>query len=263
MNVAPLLATRNLSRHFGGLRAVDGVDLHIHAGTLHAIIGPNGAGKTTLLNMLSGALKPTGGRILFQGQDITGQPPHRIAHLGISRSFQITNLFPTLSVLEHARLAAQALGSDNLRLWRDFRKFDTYLKRAWEALGHVGLEGQAHIPASMLPHGDQRRLELATLLAQDPAVMLLDEPTAGLSAEQVPAFVDIIRAIAEEGDKTIVLVEHNMGVVMTLAQRITVMHQGRILAEGPPREIAANEAVQQAYLGQLYGDFADALGEAS
>lgn len=254
-----LLETHGLSRYFGGLKAVDNVSLTVRQGTVHAIIGPNGAGKTTLLNVISGVLKPTRGRVLFRGQDITGWPPHRLARLGIGRSFQLTNLFPSLTVLDHVYLALQATENVGRVWWRDHRAYRDLFARAEEILARVGLLQQQHLPAGSLPHGDQRRLELAILLAQDPALMLLDEPTSGLSAEQVPAFMDLVRTIAEEGTKTIVLVEHNMRVVMGLSDIVTVMHQGRILAEGPPEVISEDETVQRAYLGELYGEFADLM----
>jgi branched-chain amino acid transport system ATP-binding protein len=249
-----ILEVRNLRKEFGGLVAVDDVSGRILAHTLHAIIGPNGAGKTTLFNLMSGTLPPTRGHIYFKGHEITHLPPHRIAHLGIGRSFQITNIFPNLTVLENIRLAAQAMGDHNLSLWRHFHHFRQYEHKAREIMERVGLQGREATPASMLSHGDKRKLELGIMLASDPEVLLLDEPTAGMSSEQVPALLDIIHDIMKTGDKTIVLVEHRMDVVMSISNLITVMHQGRILAEGTPQEIAANEAVQKAYLGALYGD---------
>ena len=245
-----ILEARELAKHFGGLHAVDGVNLQVQAGALHSIIGPNGAGKTTLFNLLSGYLQPTHGQVIFNGRDITGVPLHRIAHLGLGRSFQITNVFPTLSVLENVRLAAQAIGRDNLKLWRDSANFKPYLDRAYAAIEQAGLKGKEALSASVLPHGDKRKLELAIILAADPKVLLLDEPTAGMASEQVPQLMAVIQGIRERGGKTIVLVEHNMNIVMRVSDRITVMHQGRVLAEGAPSEIAANEAVQTAYLGE-------------
>ena len=250
----PLLETQNLSRYFGGLRAVDGVNFQLKQGHFHSIIGPNGAGKTTFLNLISGALKPTHGRVIYKGQDITDFPAHRMAHLGIARSYQITNLFTTLTVLENVRLAAQALGDDNFRLFTHYKRYHHYEQRAEKVLERVGLASLASAPVISLSHGDKRRLELAMLLSQDPDVLLLDEPTAGLATEQVPEFMALVKEVREQGNKTIVLVEHNMSVVMTLSHRISVMHQGRILAEGTPREISANETVQSAYLGTLYED---------
>lgn len=249
-----ILEVRNLRKEFGGLVAVDDVSGRIRAHTLHAIIGPNGAGKTTLFNLMSGTLPPTRGQIYFKGHEITHLPPHRIAHLGIGRSFQITNIFPNLTVLENIRLAAQAMGDSNLRLWRHFEHFRQYEQKAREVMEQVGLQARGTTLASMLSHGDKRKLELGIMLASDPEVLLLDEPTAGMSSEQVPALLEVIHDIMQTGDKTIVLVEHRMDVVMSISDLITVMHQGRILAEGTPQEIAANEAVQKAYLGALYGD---------
>jgi branched-chain amino acid transport system ATP-binding protein len=249
-----LMETRNARKEFGGLVAVDDVSLTVRAGTFHSIIGPNGAGKTTLFNLLSRNLDLTSGRIFFKGQDITRLPLHRTAHLGVGRSFQITNVFPNLTVFENVRLACQALGKDNFRLWQDHRRFHQYEARAWEVIRQVGLADRALMLARALPQGDQRRLELGIILAPDPELLLLDEPTAGMAGEQVPELIELIQGIQQGGGKTIVLVEHNMNVVMNASDIITVMHQGRLLAEGTPDEIAANKAVQSAYLGELYGD---------
>jgi branched-chain amino acid transport system ATP-binding protein len=250
----PIIEIRDLSRHFGGLRAVDGVSLQVAEGSLHSIIGPNGAGKTTLFNLISGTIKPTRGDVYLRGKQITGTPLHRMAHLGIGRSFQITNVFPNLTVLENARLSAQALGHDSLKLWARSSAFRRYEERAMEALRQVGLESKAGLVASVLPHGDKRKLELAILLSADPQVLLLDEPTAGMASDQVPVLLDIIRQVRESTGKTVLLVEHNMNIVMNVSDRITVMHQGRVLAEGSPAEIRASEAVQHAYLGESYAD---------
>jgi branched-chain amino acid transport system ATP-binding protein len=250
-----ILETQNLSRNFGGLRAVDDVNFTLRQGDFHSIIGPNGAGKTTFLNLISGALKPTSGKVIFRGKDITDRPPYRMAHLGIGRSYQITNLFPTLTVYENVRVAAQALGPDNFRVLSNAERFSAYDGIAQKVLERVGLVAFAQVPVMSLPHGDKRRLELALLLAQDTEVLLLDEPTAGLATEQVPGFMALVKEVSDQGGKTIVLVEHNMNVVMRLSDRISVMHQGRLLAEGTPAEISANETVQSAYLGTLYEDF--------
>ncbi len=249
-----ILETKNLRKEFGALVAVDNVDLCVQANTVHAIIGPNGAGKTTLFNLLNNAFEPTAGKVFFEGRDITHLPTHRIIHLGIGRSFQITNLFPNLTALENVRLAAQALGKDNFRFLRAASHFKHYEQRAWEVLNLVGLEDRALMPARTLPHGDQRKLELAIILAPDPKLLLLDEPTAGMAAEQVPGMMNLISQINKTSSKTVILVEHNMSVVMNISDRITVMHLGRVLAEGTPSEIAANPEVQNAYLGKLYGD---------
>lgn len=255
-----ILEGRGLRKEFGGLVAVGNVDLQVRAGSLHSIIGPNGAGKTTLFNLLSGNLKPTRGSVLFKGRDITHEPLHRRTHLGLARSFQITNIFPNLTVLENVRLAAQALGRDSFKFWSHYRRFTPYLDTALRAIAQVGLHDKAAIPAAILPHGDQRKLELAILLATDADLLLLDEPTAGMATEQVPALIATIQQIQRETGKTILLVEHNMNVVMNISERVTVMHQGDILAEGTPAEIAQNQQVQQAYLGELYGDFAGIIG---
>jgi branched-chain amino acid transport system ATP-binding protein len=248
-----ILETHDLRREFGALVAVDDVNVEIEAGTLHSIIGPNGAGKTTFFNLVSGTLAPTSGTVFFKGEDITSLPVHKTIHMGLGRSFQITNIFPNLTVLENVRLAAQAMGRDSFRLFRSHSRYDEYLRRAAEVLEQVGLSGSELMPASTLPHGDQRKLELGMILAPDPEVLMLDEPTAGMAAEQVPELMDLVQTIQEAGDKTVVLVEHNMNVVMRVSDRITVMHQGAVLAEGSAAEIAGDERVQTAYLGQLYG----------
>lgn len=247
-----ILETKQLRKEFGGLVAVDEVSIQVETGTTHAIIGPNGAGKTTFFNLLTGKYAPTRGQVLYNGQDITHQPLHRRAHLGIGRSFQITNIFPNLTVLENVRLAAQALKTDNFRFWRPVPSFKGYIERAMNALELTGLREVALSPASVLPHGGKRKLELAILLAADPQLLLLDEPTAGMASEQVPELMQIIERVRHEGSRTIVLVEHNMNVVMNSCNRITVMNLGSVLAEGTPGEISANETVQKVYLGELY-----------
>jgi branched-chain amino acid transport system ATP-binding protein len=191
---------------------------------------------------------------MYKGRDITKLPLHRTAHIGMGRSFQITNIFPNLTVLENVRLACQALGSHNFRILQHHKSFPEYEQRAWEVIKQVGLEKESLLPARTLPHGGQRKLELAIILAADPEVLLLDEPTAGMAAEQVPELINLIREVQKKGNKTVLLVEHNMNVVMSISDTITVIHQGQVLAEGTPTEIAANEVVQTAYLGGLYGD---------
>jgi len=247
-----ILETHNLRKAFGALVAVDDVSVQVQAGTIHSIIGPNGAGKTTFFNLLCGNIEPTAGTVIYKGKDITHLPLHRSAHIGIGRSFQITNLFPNLTALENVRLACQALGKDNFRFLQPAGHFKQYEQRAWAILQQVGLAERALMPARTLPHGDQRKLELGIILAADPELMLLDEPTAGMAAEQVPELMALIKEIQSDGGKTVILVEHNMNVVMSVSDRITVMHQGQVLAEGTPAEIAANETVQSAYLGGLY-----------
>jgi branched-chain amino acid transport system ATP-binding protein len=249
-----ILETRDLRREFGALVAVDDVSVQVEARSLHSIIGPNGAGKTTFFNLVSGTLRPTSGQVIFKGEDITSLPAYKSIHRGMGRSFQITNIFPNVTVFENVRLAAQALGKDNFKLFKSWQLFPDVNDRAMEVLDLVGLKDKAALPANVLPHGDQRKLELGMILAPDPDVLLLDEPTAGMAAEQVPELMDLIQGIQAAGDKTVMLVEHNMNVVMSVSDRITVMHQGALLAEGTPAEIAADETVQTAYLGELYDE---------
>lgn len=253
-----ILESDHLRKEFGALVAVDDVSLKVRANTIHALIGPNGAGKTTFFNLLTGNVEPTAGHVFFKHREITHLPLHRIAHLGIGRSFQITNIFPNLTVLENIRLACQALGRDNFRLFHPYTHFRSYEERAWAVIHQVGLSERALLPARALPHGDQRKLEFGMILAPDPELLLLDEPTAGMAAEQVPEMIALIRKVQKAGKKTVLLVEHNMNVVMSISDYITVMHQGRVLAEGTPAEIAANDLVQNAYLGALYRDLSQA-----
>jgi branched-chain amino acid transport system ATP-binding protein len=240
-----ILETRELRKEFSALVAVANVSIKVKRNSLHSIIGPNGAGKTTFFNMLSGNIEPTSGQVLYQGRDITRLPLHQTAHLGIGRSFQITNIFPNLTVLENVRLACQAPGKDNFLFLSDIHRFRRYEERAWEVIHQVGLQDRGLSIARSLPHGDQRKLELAIILAPD--------PTAGMAAEQVPELMALIQQIQAGNNKTVMLVEHNMNVVMSISDFITVMHQGQVLAEGAPAEIATNEVVQSAYLGGLYG----------
>lgn len=248
-----ILETFNLRKEFGGLIAVSDVSISVKPGTLHAIIGSNGAGKTTLFNMLTGNLKPTSGTVHYKGQDITALPLHKRAHIGIGRSFQITNIFPNLTVFENIRLSAQATGGDNFKFWQDYRHFKKYEEIAIDAIEQVHLSGKEYLVANQLSHGDKRKLELAILIAGEPELLLLDEPTAGMSTEQVPELMATIQEIKESGQKTIMLVEHNMNVVMGYSDFITVMHLGALMAEGKPEEIANNQTVQQAYLGEYMG----------
>lgn len=248
-----ILETVGLSKSFGGLAANQGIYLKVPAGTLRTVIGPNGAGKTTLFNLISGIYRPTSGRVFFKGKDITGLPPHLIARLGIGRSFQITSLFPDLSALENVRLAAQARGRHNWHLWRHSDSLREYRDRAEEVLATVGMLHRASVPARDLAHGEKRKLEIALLLATDPELLLLDEPTAGMSREEVPGVIDVIERVRAQGKRTILMVEHKMDIVMGISDAITVLHQGTVLAEGTPAEIAANPDVQAAYLGATRG----------
>ncbi|MCL4876432.1 MAG: ABC transporter ATP-binding protein [Anaerolineae bacterium] len=252
-----ILETDKLRKEFGGLVAVRDVTIRVERGHLHSIIGPNGAGKTTFFNLLSGNLRPTSGRLLYNGQNITHLPLHRRAHIGIGRSFQITNIYPNQTVYENVRLAAQAADADSMVIFTHFGRFTSYERRALEAVDLVGLTGKERLLGNMLSHGDQRKLELAMIVASDPELMLLDEPTAGMATEQVPEVIQLIDSIGK--DRTVMLVEHNMNVVMSISDRITVMHNGAVLAEGTPGEIAGNKVVQSAYLGELYGDLMESI----
>jgi branched-chain amino acid transport system ATP-binding protein len=244
-----LLETRGLGRAFGALQAVTDVSLRVEPGELRAVIGPNGAGKTTLFHLISGLLAPTSGRVLFRGDDVTRLPAPARCRRGISRTFQITSIFPELSVLENVRIAVQLKAGGNFRLVGGRALLAASTLRARENLGSLGLLDRADEPAAMLPHGDQRLLEIAMAVAQEPELLLLDEPTQGLSPEDTAATVAVIRQIARARQLTIVLVEHDMDVVFDLADRISVLHFGRLLAEGTPDEIRANLDVQKAYLG--------------
>lgn len=247
-----IFETFDLTKQFGALVAVDHVSMKVRANTLHAIIGPNGAGKTTFFNLLSGNLKPTFGTIHYKGRDITHLPIHRMIHHGIGRSFQITNIFPNLTVFENIRLASQVKEKDNFKFYIDVNRMEQCDRHTWEVAERVGLKDKAHLLARILAHGDQRKLELGMILAPDPEVLLLDEPTSGMAAEQVPELISLIQEIQKAGSKTVLLVEHNMNVVMRISDKITVMNLGKILAEGTPAEISANKEVQTAYLGGLY-----------
>jgi branched-chain amino acid transport system ATP-binding protein len=241
----PLLETDGLTVRFGGLTALSGVCLAIRPGELRAVIGPNGAGKSTLFNCLTGVVRPTSGRILFAGEDITGLPPHAISHRGIARSYQITNTLPGATVLENVRIAAQSR-RHGWHLWRHHRAFPDLVERSREVLRAVGLAGKEEELASNLSHGEQRNLEIGIALATEPRLLCLDEPTAGMSAAETHETVELVRRIA--ADHTILIVEHDMEVVMGLARTITVLHYGEVLAEGTPAEIQSNARVQEVYL---------------
>ena len=243
-----ILETHDLTKSFGALTAVNGVTLKIEAGTLHSIIGPNGAGKTTLFNLLTGTFAPTSGRIVFDGQNITGTPAHRIAHLGLARSFQRTNVFPALSLLDNVWVAAFACGKSwSGLLWRRTERYPEEMKRARQALSDVGLlEKSGHL-AREISHGEQRQLELAIALAAAPRVLLLDEPAAGLSPEETRRMVALVRTL--KGRYTIVLIEHKIDIIMSVSDRISVMHFGNLIADGTPEEIQRDPQVRRAYLG--------------
>jgi branched-chain amino acid transport system ATP-binding protein len=244
-----MLETRQLTIRFGGHVAVDHVSCAFAPGTLTAIVGPNGAGKTTYFNLISGQLPATEGQVLLDGQDITTLPAPLRTRRGLGRAFQLTQLFPNLTVQENVRLAVQARhggGLDLLRVWLDHKQ---WIDEARDILDSVRLLDKAALHASALPHGDQRKLEVALLMALDPQVFMFDEPTAGMSVDEVPVILDLIRALKSRRDRTILLVEHKMDVVRELADRIIVLHNGQLVADGDPAEVIASPVVQQAYLG--------------
>jgi branched-chain amino acid transport system ATP-binding protein len=241
----PILRTEGLTVRFGGLTALNQVSLEVMPGEIRGVIGPNGAGKSTLFNCLTGVLRPTGGRIVLEGEDITGLPPHAISHKGLARSYQITNILPGATVLENVRIAAQSR-RHGWSLWRHHLAYADLLERSRRVLAAVGLDGKAEELAANLSHGEQRNLEIGIALATEPRVLCLDEPTAGMSPAETRATVELVRRIA--ADYTILIVEHDMEVVMGLARTITVLHYGEVLAEGPPAEIQANARVQEVYL---------------
>jgi branched-chain amino acid transport system ATP-binding protein len=245
-----ILTTRQLGLDIGGATIVAGVGLEVPAGEFLGIIGPNGAGKTTLFNLLSGLMRPTTGRIELKGRDVTDEPVHARTQAGLGRTFQISSVFPQLSVLENVRLAVEASRGGAMRIWRLASSNRDELERARWALARVGLDDRAALPAGSLPHGDKRKLELAMLLGADRQVLLLDEPMAGVSAGDVPGLVEVIRAVHEEEQKTVLMVEHHIGVVTGLAERIAVMHHGSLLAVDTPERVMDNAEVQEAYLGE-------------
>jgi len=247
--VTAVLETRGLGRSFGALQAVADVSVSVPPGELRAIIGPNGAGKTTLFHLISGLLAPTAGQVIFRGVDVTALRAPARCRRGISRTFQITSIFPEVSVLENVRVAVQLKGDGNFRLLGGRPLLEETEQRARESLASLGLLDRADAPAATLPHGDQRLLEIAMAVAQEPELLLLDEPTQGLSPEDTASTVDVIRRLARERRLTILLVEHDMDVVFDLAERISVLHFGQLIAEGTPDEIRAHPEVQKAYLG--------------
>jgi branched-chain amino acid transport system ATP-binding protein len=245
----PLLECTGLARRFGALLAVDAVDLTVEPGEIRAVIGPNGAGKSTLFNLITSTVKPSAGRVRFAGEDITGLPVHRVAQRGIARTFQLCHVFPALSVRENVRLAAQAREVGSWRLLGGGRVLGRSMRAADEALERLRLTGFSTTPAGTLSHGDQRLLEIAMALAQQPRLLMLDEPTQGLSIEETDRAVDILKAMLQGGGPSVILVEHDMEVVFKLADNITVLHRGRVIADGPSEAVRGNQEVQRAYLG--------------
>jgi branched-chain amino acid transport system ATP-binding protein len=242
-----ILQTEELTKEFAGFVAVRAVNLAVARGTIHALIGPNGAGKTTCFNLLTKFLQPTRGRIVYQGRDITALPPAEVARLGLVRSFQISAVFPHLTVLENVRIALQRKRGGSFDFWRSKRVLDSFNERALKLIHDVGLGESAYVTAVELPYGGKRALEIATTLALDPEMLLLDEPTAGMAHEDIERIAALIKSVAV--DRTVLMVEHNLSVVANLSHRITVLTRGRVLAEGDYRTVSANPEVREAYLG--------------
>jgi len=253
---APILSVDDLQKHFGGVRALAGVTLDVAAGEFHAIIGPNGAGKSTFFNTLTGLLRPDAGRVAFEGHDVTGQAPHALTRRGMARTFQIASVFPDLGARENVQVALLGYQGATWRPWASARRMGE--TRARELLALVGLDGLSERAAGTLSHGDQKRLELAIALAGRPRLLLLDEPTAGMTAQERLESIRLVHRIAGELGLTVVFTEHDMAVVFSVATRISVLHQGALLAEGPPAAVRADPAVQRVYLG----DAAATVGQA-
>jgi branched-chain amino acid transport system ATP-binding protein len=247
MSADIILETRALTKEFKGFVAVSKVDLRVRRGTIHALIGPNGAGKTTCFNLLTKFLTPTSGQILFDGHDITSETPAHIARRGVIRSFQISSVFPHLTVLENVRVALQRQLPSSFHFWRSERSLDALNGRALELLREVDLEGYARLTAVELSYGRKRALEIATTLAMSPTLMLLDEPTQGMGLEDVDRIRQLIKKVA--ASRTVLMVEHNMSVVSSIADTITVLQRGATLAEGPYEQVSRNPAVIEAYMG--------------
>jgi branched-chain amino acid transport system ATP-binding protein len=250
VSASPILATRDLGLDIGGATIVADVGLEVSEGEFLGVIGPNGAGKTTLFNLVSGLARPTSGSVEIDGHDVTHSSPAQRTRAGLGRTFQVSSVFPLLPVLENVRLAAEAALGGTMRIWRRAAGVREALERARWALARVGLGAREAVAAGSLSHGDKRKLELAMLLAGEPRVILLDEPMAGVSVEDVPELVALIRSVHEEEGKTVLMVEHHIEVVTGLAQRIAVMHHGRLLAVDTPEAIMRNATVQAAYVGE-------------
>ncbi len=249
MNNTPLLEIKNLHKNFGKFQALHGVSLTVSEGCLTALIGPNGAGKTTFYNVVSGRYKPSGGRVYFQGKDVTGAPTHKLVGLGLLRSFQITNIFPKLTVLENVLTPVIIHNGKSFSLLNSLRRKTDLREQAEQILDMVGLTRYANRSASTLAYGDKRLVEIAIALARKPKLVLLDEPTAGMNPEETERIIHLIKDLSTRSGATFFITEHDMKVVFSIAQRIFVLNQGRPLAEGTPDEIRANRFVREAYLG--------------
>ncbi|MCV2894771.1 ABC transporter ATP-binding protein [Lentibacter sp. XHP0401] len=252
----PALVTENLTIRFGGHVAVNAVSCAFNPGELTVIVGPNGAGKTTYFNLISGQLPASEGRVLKGGEDITRLAPSARARRGIGRAFQLTNLFPALTVLENIRLAVQARSGHGWRFFSPVSRFASLTEEAEHYLEETKLSAKAHMTAAALPHGDQRKLEVALLMAMEPDIYMFDEPTAGMSLDHTPDVLELIAKLKQDKSKTILLVEHKMSVVRALADRIIVLHNGELLADGPPDEVMQSQVVREVYLGSSGEDAA-------
>ena len=242
-----LLTTELLTKDFGSLRAVSQVDLEVKEGKVYSIIGPNGAGKTTLFNLISGHLEPSSGAVTFQGRVISGLKPYHVSHLGIGRSFQLNNLFPALSVFENVRLAVQSRSRARFDLFKHVRRFKKIDQKAESVVERIGLAPFSDQQVQYLSHGDKRLLEVGIALATDPILLLMDEPTSGMAPDETVKMIEFIKVLAN--DLTIILIEHKMNVVMSISERVIVMHQGMVISRGTPAEVQADPEVKRAYLG--------------
>ncbi len=247
MEAQPIIETKRLSKNFGALRAVNEVDLRVYPGQIHSIIGPNGAGKTTLFNLLTGFLSPSSGRISFKGSEITHLPSFAISRLGIGRSFQITSIFPDLTVFENIWIALQSRTKANYNFIISLRELRPLEEKAMQILQRLGLADKGAMPARNLSHGEKRILDIGISLSIDPSLLLLDEPASGLTGEEISRVIELVKDVADS--LTIVLIEHNIDVVLSISDRITVLHQGSVIAEDDPDKIRKDPKVQEAYLG--------------
>ncbi|SFR63980.1 ABC transporter ATP-binding protein [Halogeometricum limi] len=247
--MSTILETENLTKRFGSLTANGDVNLTVESGTTHSVIGPNGAGKSTLFNLITGLLEPTSGSIRFNGEDITGESPHEVARRGLARSFQITDVFDGLTAFENVRVAAQFADDRRSSMWRSADSLTDAGGRATEILEDVGLADRSHQRAAEFAYGDRRKLEIGITMATEPDLLMLDEPTAGMGREDTISTVQLVQRLADERGFTLMLIEHDIEIVMSISDTITVLQRGEVIAEGTPDEVRADEEVQRAYLG--------------
>ena len=244
-----ILETKGLYHDFSGLEVLFNINFQVEDGERHAVIGPNGAGKTTLFNLITGTYTPSSGKVFFKGKEVTGAKPHKLARLGMGRSFQITSTFARLTTFQNLRMGILSKRGIRFNLFRRLDKMQAITDETDEVLKRINLDGERDIPASLLSYGKHRSLEVSLAMATDPDLVMLDEPTAGMSRDETHTAVELIRRLTE--GKTMVIIEHDMDVIFSLADRITVLHLGEILASGPPDEIRENQAVKDAYLGEM------------